>query len=256
MPLPTSNSDSDVDLSVVPQHVAVIMDGNGRWARQHGLAALSGHKKGQESVKTTIEFCARLGVKVLTLFAFSSENWQRPAAEVKGLMELFHSALKREIKQLHENNLKVLVIGDLSRFSPALQQAIAQAQSLTQHNSGMVLAIAANYGGQWDIVNAAQQLCQQVQHGQLQPGDVTAERLQHYLCLGDLPPPDLLIRTSGEQRISNFLLWQLAYAELYFTPVYWPDVDHSVLQAAFAAFAQRQRRFGKTGDQQQASRSG
>jgi undecaprenyl diphosphate synthase len=233
----------------LPRHVAIIMDGNNRWAKAHKLPGLAGHKAGVDAVRETVNSCARYGVEALTLFAFSSENWRRPEDEVKGLMELFMLALKREVKKLHSNNIRLRVIGDRSRFSQRLQKNITDAEALTASNGGMTLSIAANYGGQWDIAEAAKLLASAVQDGQLKVEDISAERLASHLSLADLPVPDLCIRTGGEERISNFLLWQLAYAELYFTPVFWPDFGQSGLEDAFTDFSNRQRRFGKTGDQ-------
>jgi undecaprenyl diphosphate synthase len=233
----------------LPRHVAIIMDGNNRWAKAHKLPGLAGHKAGVDAVRETVNSCVRYGVEALTLFAFSSENWRRPEDEVKGLMELFMLALKREVKKLHSNNIRLRVIGDRSRFSQSLQKNITDAEALTASNSGMTLSIAANYGGRWDIAEAAKLLASAVQDGQLKVEDISVERLASHLSLADLPVPDLCIRTGGEERISNFLLWQLAYAELYFTPVFWPDFGQSGLEDAFTDFSNRQRRFGKTGDQ-------
>jgi len=236
----------------VPRHVAIIMDGNNRWAKKRLLPGVAGHKAGVDAVRAVIEVCAEAGVEVLTLFAFSSENWRRPAEEVGALMELFLSALHRESKKLHKNAINLRIIGDRSRFHPELQAAMRKAEDLTCEHRGFVLQIAANYGGQWDIVQAAQQLAREVQAGQLQPEQITAERLEDHLVTGGLPLPDLCIRTGGEHRISNFLLWQLAYAELYFSDLFWPDFKHEAMRTALADYATRQRRFGKTGDQVEA----
>ncbi|PYC28543.1 di-trans,poly-cis-decaprenylcistransferase [Aquipseudomonas alcaligenes] len=238
--------------AAVPRHVAIIMDGNNRWAKKRLLPGVAGHKAGVDSVRAVIEVCAESGVEVLTLFAFSSENWQRPAEEVGALMELFLSALRREVKKLKENAISLRIIGDRSRFHPELQAAMREAEQLTAGDSRFVLQIAANYGGQWDIVQAAQRLAREVQGGHLRPEEITPELLQGCLATGDLPLPDLCIRTGGEHRISNFLLWQLAYSELYFSDLYWPDFKHDAMRKALADFATRQRRFGKTSEQVEA----
>ena len=233
----------------VPRHVAIIMDGNNRWAKKRLLPGVAGHKAGVDAVRAVIEVCAESGVEVLTLFAFSSENWQRPADEVGALMELFLGALRREARRLLDNDISLRIIGDRSRFHPELQAAMAAAEAETAGPSKFILQVAANYGGQWDIVQAAQALAREVQAGSLQPDAISAESLQGRLVTADLPLPDLCIRTGGEHRISNFLLWQLAYTELWFTETLWPDLDDSVLDAAMAAFADRERRFGLTSAQ-------
>lgn len=232
-----------------PRHVAIIMDGNNRWAKAHKLKGVAGHKAGVDSVKAVVETCAREGVEVLTLFAFSSENWRRPKDEVSALMRLFLIALEREVRKLHRNNLRLRVIGDRSAFSPAIQDHMARAEELTRHNTGMTLVIAANYGGHWDITQATQTVARQVQAGELGPADITEDVIQQHLCIGDLPMPDLLIRTAGEQRISNFLLWHLAYTEFYFSQVYWPDFKAEQMREALLAYSGRKRRFGQTDDQ-------
>ena len=236
----------------VPRHVAIIMDGNNRWAKKRLLPGVAGHKAGVDAVRAVIEVCAESGVEVLTLFAFSSENWQRPAEEVGALMELFLGALRREAKRLLDNDISLRIIGDRSRFHPELQAAMREAEQLTAGNRRFALQIAANYGGQWDIAQAAQRLAREVQVGHLQPEDITPHLLQGCLATGDLPLPDLCIRTGGEHRISNFLLWQLAYSELYFSDLYWPDFKHEAMRKALADFATRQRRFGKTSEQVEA----
>lgn len=228
----------------MPQHVAIIMDGNGRWAKQQGKLRIFGHQNGVKAVRNAVDFAARHQIKVLTLYAFSSENWTRPEAEVSALMTLFMQALSREVKKLHKNNIRLKVIGNVSQFSPALQEKIQAAETLTANNSGLILNIAANYGGYWDITQAAQKLASQVQNGELAVSDITTEQMQQALVTENQPQVDLLIRTSGEQRISNFLLWQIAYAELYFTPVLWPDFDHEAFAKAIVAYQQRERRFG------------
>lgn len=234
---------SDTQL-IKPRHIAIIMDGNNRWATAHGLPGIAGHRAGVKSVRAVVQACVEAKIDVLTLFAFSSENWQRPSLEVRALMELFLNVLQREVKKLHESNVKLIIIGDRERFSETLQKNMRKAENLTQHNTGLVLAIAANYGGQWDIVQATQRIAQRVADKEMNVTDINQELMQSYLSLGDLPPVDLCIRTSGEQRISNFLLWQIAYAELYFTPLYWPDFRGDELKIAIENYSQRQRRFG------------
>lgn len=233
----------------VPRHVAVIMDGNNRWAKRRLLPGVAGHKAGVDAVRAVIEVCAEAGVEVLTLFAFSSENWQRPADEVGALMELFLTALRREARKLNENGISLRIIGDRARFHPELQTAMLEAEEMTAGAGRFVLQVAANYGGQWDILQAAQRMAREAQSGRLDPESVTPALFQSYLATGDMPLPDLCIRTGGERRISNFLLWQLAYAELYFSDLFWPDFKHDAMRSALADFAKRQRRFGKTGDQ-------
>ena len=229
---------------VLPQHVAIIMDGNGRWAKNRGKLRMSGHKAGAKAVRKAVRFAANHQLTALTLYAFSSENWSRPAQEVTALMELFIWALESEVKALHKNNVRLRVIGDTSGFNHKIQERIAKAERLTSANSGLTLNIAANYGGRWDVVNGVKQLAEQVKRGVLQPENITEDRLNSQLCLSDLPPVDLVIRTGGEYRISNFLIWQVAYAEFYFSPVLWPDFDEQEFQSALDAFSARERRFG------------
>lgn len=231
------------------RHVAVIMDGNNRWAKAKGMPGIRGHHAGVDAVRATIRRAAERGVEVLTLFAFSSENWKRPAKEVSALMELFMLALQREVGKLARHNIRLSIIGDRSRFSSILQKLIARAEARTRDNTGLHLVVAANYGGRWDIAQAACRLAEQVEKGELAAADIDEELLGQHVCLGDLPDVDLCIRTSGEQRISNFLLWQMAYAELYFAPCYWPDFDAAAFDNALDAFANRSRRFGMTGEQ-------
>lgn len=234
-------------VAAVPRHVAIIMDGNGRWAKQLGKMRISGHKEGAKAVRRAVMFAANQeGLEALTLYAFSSENWNRPAQEVSALMELFFMALDKEVKKLHKNNVRLRIIGEVSRFSDKLKQKIHQSQELTKDNTGLTLNIAANYGGRWDIAQAARQIACQVKDGALAVEDINEACLSQHICLNDLPPVDLVIRTGGEHRISNFLLWQIAYAELYFTEVLWPDFDELVFEGAINAFAQRERRFGGT----------
>ncbi|MBM7059846.1 di-trans,poly-cis-decaprenylcistransferase [Pseudomonas sp. UL073] len=239
-------------LANVPRHVAIIMDGNNRWAKKRLLPGVAGHKAGVDAVRAVIEVCAEAGVEVLTLFAFSSENWQRPAEEVSALMELFLTALRREVRRLSANGIRLRIIGDRSRFHPELQAAMVKAEAATAEHSRFTLQIAANYGGQWDITQAARRLAEGVQEGRLRPDDITPEALQGQLVTAGLPLPDLCIRTGGEHRISNFLLWQLAYSELYFSDLLWPDFKQEAMQKALASFATRQRRFGKTSEQVEA----
>ncbi len=233
----------------VPRHIAIIMDGNGRWARRRRKPRFSGHRAGVETVRATVGACAELGVEVLTLFAFSSENWRRPKEEVGLLLGLFSTALDREVRRLHENDIRLRIIGERGAFPPALVERIERAEALTRANRGLQLVIAANYGGRWDLTEAARALARRVAAGALDPEAIDAQLLAGELSLADLPEPDLFIRTGGEQRVSNFLLWQLAYTELYFTDTLWPDFDRRCLEAAVASFASRQRRFGRTGEQ-------
>ena len=233
----------------LPSHVAIIMDGNGRWAERQNKPRVAGHRAGVEIVRELVKTCGELGVQVLTLFAFSSENWRRPQKEVGLLMEMFLIALEREVKKLHRNNVQLRIIGDVSGFAEKIQQRIKEAETLTRDNTGLVLNIAANYGGKWDITRAVQQIAQQVQLGERAPQDISVEHITAKLSLNDLPEPDLFIRTGGEQRISNFMIWQLAYTELYFTPILWPDFTRDEFEKALLSFSNRQRRFGRTGEQ-------
>ena len=230
----------------VPRHVAVIMDGNGRWAKQRYLPRVAGHKRGVEAVRNVVRACAERGVEYLTLFAFSSENWRRPAEEVSFLMQLFAGALEQEVSKLHENGVRFKVVGDTSAFDARLGRLIRDAESLTAANQRLTLTVAANYGGRWDILQAVRRMLQE------RPGLASGfgERdLAPYLSLSYAPEPDLFIRTGGEQRISNFLLWQLAYTELYFTDTLWPDFDAGSLDRAILSYQQRERRFGRTSEQ-------
>ncbi len=227
------------------------MDGNGRWATTRRRPRSMGHKAGVKAARKVVEACAERDISTLTLFAFSSENWKRPASEVRVLMELFLRALHKEVTVLHENNVRLRFIGDRTAFAPELQNAMTHAESLTADNSGINLVIAANYGGRWDITQAAKEVAQAAADGSLDPADVTAETIQKHTALNALPEPDLLIRTGGERRLSNFLLWQFAYTELYFTDTLWPDFDSDALDAALSDYAHRQRRFGLTGEQVQ-----
>ena len=244
-----TTTDNKAKLRPMPKHVAIIMDGNNRWAKERRLPSLAGHKAGAESVRAVIKACAESGVESLTLFAFSSENWRRPEDEVNGLMDLFAWALDREAKKLAKNNIRLQVIGDMSGFSEGLQKRIAKGEALTQDCTGLCLNIAANYGGQWDIAQAARALAAKVAAGDMQLEDLTAERLGQEVSLSDQPLPDLCIRTGGEQRISNFLIWQFAYTELYFSPLFWPDFGYQQMLDALKDFQTRERRFGRTSEQ-------
>lgn len=227
-----------------PRHVAIIMDGNGRWAKNRGKLRISGHKAGVKSVRRSVSFAVSQKLDALTLYAFSSENWNRPPQEVMALMELFIWALDSEVKSLHKHNVRLRIIGDIGRFSARLQERIRRAEELTQQNNGLTLNIAANYGGRWDIIHGVRKIAEQVQEGLIRPDQIEEDTLNQHLCLNELAPVDLVIRTGGEHRISNFLLWQVAYAEFFFTDVLWPDFDEQVFEGALNAFAQRERRFG------------
>jgi undecaprenyl diphosphate synthase len=233
----------------LPQHIAIVMDGNGRWAEARGEPRTAGHRAGIEPVRRTIRECARLGVRALTLFAFSSENWRRPETEVATLMGLFMDALDREVEELHSNGVRLRVIGNRQRLAVRLQQRIAEAEALTAANTRLDLQVAVSYGGRWDLVEAARRLAARAASGALRPADIDEAALAAELQLSDLPDPDLFIRTGGDHRVSNFLLWNIAYAELFFTDTLWPDFDERVLAEAIADFESRERRFGLTGSQ-------
>jgi len=232
-----------------PKHVAIIMDGNGRWAKQRHLPRVMGHQAGVKAVRRTVKKCIESHISVLSLFAFSSENWLRPQGEVSFLMQLFMTVLQREVKKLHTQNVQLILIGDRSRFDAKLQHMMAEAESLTANNTGLKLVVAANYGGQWDIAQAVRKLAVKVAQGELSAENIDADLIGANLSRADLPLPDLLIRTSGEKRISNYLIWQLAYSELYFTDVYWPDFNAQEFDKALAAYANRERRFGCISEQ-------
>ncbi|HUL96055.1 MAG TPA: polyprenyl diphosphate synthase [Usitatibacter sp.] len=232
------------ETAVVPRHVAIIMDGNGRWAKQRFLPRVAGHRKGVEAVRETVKACAKAGVDYLTLFAFSSENWRRPPEEVSFLMQLFLRALEQEVGKLHDNGIRFRVVGDLAAFDERLLRHIQRGEALTRDNKGLTLTIAANYGGRWDILQAAER-CRLEDPS----APVTEERLARFLSMAYAPEPDLFIRTGGEQRVSNFLLWQLAYTELYFTEALWPDFGAALLDEAFTSYRARERRFGRTSEQ-------
>ena len=229
-----------------PRHVAIVMDGNGRWARRRGQPRSFGHRAGQKAVREAVEFCLRRKVETLTLFAFSSENWKRPSDEVGALMELFLRALDREVEELHSNEVRVRFVGELSVFNDALRTRMLAAMEKTRDNSALDLNVCVNYGGRWDIAQAARGAAEAVLRGELTPSMIDESTLAQHFCLADQPPVDLLIRTGGEHRISNFLLWQIAYAELYFTDTLWPDVDQAELARALEDYARRERRFGRT----------
>ncbi|GER06991.1 isoprenyl transferase [Iodidimonas muriae] len=230
--------------AVIPRHVAIIMDGNGRWASAHHLPRAMGHRRGAEAVRRAVKGCISQGVSVLTLYAFSSENWKRPADEIEDLMGLLRLYLRREIDDLHKNDVRLRFMGDVSKLSPDLQKMISAAETLTARNQTLTLVIALNYGSQSEIVAACQTLAAKVAKGDLTPDDITDDLLASHLQLSDLPHPDLVIRTSGERRLSNFLLWQSAYAELLFLDVLWPDFNEQTLKDAIADYQRRERRFG------------
>lgn len=237
------------DPESIPSHIAIVMDGNGRWAEKRKRPRTFGHQAGQKALRRIVEHCARIGIRELTVFAFSSENWNRPAKEVNRLMELFLRALDKEARELDENNVRIRFIGNLSGFSDELQEKVADAMARTAGNTRMILNVAANYGGRWDIINAARNLAADIAGGRLQPEHVDERLFASYTALPDSPDPDLFIRTGGEMRISNFLLWQSAYTELFFSPALWPDFGPEELDRAVAAYANRERRFGMTGAQ-------
>jgi undecaprenyl diphosphate synthase len=236
-------------LDKTPRHVAIIMDGNGRWAQQKGKLRTFGHKAGVNAVRSAVQFARERGIESLTLFAFSSENWQRPQEEVGLLMRLFSMVLRSEVKKLNKNDIRLKVIGDISAFDEKLQDKIKKAEALTSGNSSLILNIAANYGGRWDVINASRRIAQKIEQQELSISDITEKLFNQHLSTGDLPELDLLIRTGGDHRVSNFLLWQCAYAEFYFSDVLWPDFNEDVFKLAIADFASRQRRFGLTGAQ-------
>ncbi|MBI5626320.1 MAG: isoprenyl transferase [Nitrosomonadales bacterium] len=244
--LPPSSTRIIPDIARIPRHIAIIMDGNGRWAKQRFMPRVMGHQRGVDALREVVKSCRELNVEYLTVFAFSSENWRRPADEVSFLMALFHKMLEREVTKLHQNNIRLKIIGDRIRFDSKLRQTMQDAEQLTAGNTALTLTIAANYGGRWDVMQAVQAMLRE--HPKLAQG-FTEEDLSQYLSMSDAPEPDLFIRTGGEQRISNFMLWQLAYTELYFTDVLWPTFGRKELDAAIASYQKRERRFGRTSDQ-------
>lgn len=229
----------------VPRHIAIIMDGNGRWAQDKGNIRLFGHKAGVQSVRDITEACAQLGVKYLTLYAFSTENWHRPSAEINGLMKILANSLQREADNLHENNIRLVTIGQLDRLPSKCQNQLNEVMELTEHNDRLQLCLALSYSGRWDITEAVKKLSKEVEKGNLSPEDINDDLIGSYLSTATSPDPDLIIRTSGEYRISNFLLWQLAYSELYITKTYWPDFRRNELYKAISSFQKRDRRFGE-----------
>ncbi|HJU45728.1 MAG TPA: isoprenyl transferase [Chitinophagaceae bacterium] len=244
-----SSLKAEVDLHRLPRHIAVIMDGNGRWAKEKGKDRLFGHYHGVESVRDIVEGCAELGVGYLTLYAFSTENWDRPEDEVSGLMELLVDTIRNEVATLNKNNIRLHVIGDISMLPESARKEMEEACQITAGNTGLNLVMALSYSSRWELENAVKQIAQEVKEGRLQPEAITQGTLQEYLCTAGFPDPELMIRTSGEHRISNFLLYQLAYAELYFTNVLWPDFRKENLYEAIIDFQKRERRFGKTSEQ-------
>ena len=232
-----------------PEHIVVVMDGNGRWAKKRFMPRTAGHKAGVKATKEVVKACVENKIMALTLFAFSSENWKRPEQEVSSLMELFLTTLQSEVNELHEQSVRMRFIGECGAFSEKLQARIKQTEDLTRNNSGMCLNIAVNYGGRWDVANACKLIAEKIESGEIASTDINAELVNQYVALADLPEPDLFIRTGGDKRISNFLIWQLAYTELYFTDSLWPDFNRAELNTALEWFVNRQRRFGKTGDQ-------
>jgi len=239
------------DHDALPRHIAIIMDGNGRWAKQRHLPRFAGHKRGVESVRAVVKACAQLGVKYLTLFAFSSENWRRPPEEVALLMQLFRGALINEVEKLHRNGIRLKLVGDTQRFDPKIRALIERGEALTAQNTGLTLTIAANYGGRWDILQALSKLLRERPEAATSP--IEEEAVGPYLAMSYAPEPDLFIRTGGEQRVSNFLLWQLAYTELYFTDTLWPDFDAGALETAISSYRRRERRYGRTSEQVEAA---
>ena len=236
---------------LVPQHIAIIMDGNGRWAEKRHYPRFIGHRAGAKVVTDIVDHCVKLNIKVLSLFAFSSENWRRPSKEVRLLMELFHAALEHQLQRIHKNNIRLQIIGDVHKFLPSLRRQIQRLQQLTACNTGLILNIAANYGGRWDIVQAVQTIARKATMGKISVNMISEKMISDSLTTAVLPEPDLFIRTGGEQRVSNFLLWQMAYTEFFFTDTLWPDFNVSSLNRAIASFTERERRFGKTSEQLQ-----
>lgn len=232
-----------------PRHIAIIMDGNGRWAKKQGLPRVAGHREGIQSVRTVVELCTRLGIEVLTLYTFSTENWRRPREEVSALMGLLVETLRKEIKKLVKNNIRFTVIGNMDRLPVEIQQSVQEAIQMTQNNTGLILNLALSYGSREEIVHAVKSIAEKVKQRQLQPEDISQEIIQAHLYTAELPDPDLLIRTSGESRVSNFLLWQLAYTEIYITDVLWPDFRENEFFLAIEDYQRRERRFGKVSEQ-------
>ena len=234
----------DINLDKVPAHIAIIMDGNGRWAKSRFMPRTYGHKVGVETIRKVVRECSRLGVKYLTLYAFSTENWKRPKDEVSALMGLLVKYLRNELEELHKNNVKILTIGDISKLPEACIEELALAKEKTKDNTGLVMSLALNYGGRNDLVNAVKNISQDLVDGKISLDDIGDNLISSHLSTNESPDPDLVIRTSGEQRLSNFLLWELAYSEFYFTDIHWPDFDEKELQMAIFAYQSRDRRFG------------
>jgi len=248
--MPTDDANGSIKSGEnMPRHIAIIMDGNGRWAQKRLMPRAFGHQAGVKTVRKIVEYCANNNVEVLTLFAFSSENWRRPEEEVSLLMSLFMLTLQREIDKLDRNNIRLRFIGDRHAFSEKLQKKMAEGELQTRNNTALTLVIAANYGGRWDMTQAFQKLAAKVSLGELKAEEITEQLINQQLSISDLPEPDLFIRTGGEQRVSNFMLWQLAYTEMYFTQTLWPDFDESSIEDAIKSFKNRQRRFGHTSEQ-------
>jgi undecaprenyl diphosphate synthase len=238
-----------IDQTNLPQHIAIIMDGNGRWAKEHAIGRIRGHKRGAQAVRATVRTCREIGIKYLTLFAFSIENWGRPAAEVEGLMSLLEEYLAKEIKELHKQGIKLKTIGQIDHLKQSAKDKLASAKEMTANNDQMILNLALSYGGRDEIIDAVKKIVNDNANGKISSGDINKEIFSKYLNTAGMPDPDLLIRTSGEYRISNFLLWQLAYTELYFTDVLWPDFKKEDILKAIASYQKRERRFGLTGEQ-------
>lgn len=238
-----------IDGTRLPNHIAIIMDGNGRWARKNALRRLAGHKKGADSVRNVVRSCRRLGIKFLTLFAFSVENWQRPKAEVSALMSLLEDYLRSELQEMNDKDIRLMTIGDVDRFPGKTRKVLIDTVEKTSKNSGMILTLALSYGGRDEIVESVKKVVRDIKEGRIKESDITRENFSNYLYTSDIPDPDLLIRTSGEYRVSNFLLWQLAYTELYFTDILWPDFSEESLFDAVVDYQKRERRFGLISDQ-------
>ena len=238
-----------INIERLPQHIAIIMDGNGRWAKEHGKQRIFGHQRGVQSVREVSEACAKLGVKYLTLYAFSTENWNRPLAEVTGLMTLFAQTIKKEVDTFVKNDIRLNAIGDLERLPESNYKMLKETIDATKDNKRMTLTLALSYSGRWDLMQASRRMAADAAAGILKPEEITQDTINNYLSTAGIPDPELLIRTSGEERISNFLLWQLAYSELYFTPKYWPDFHEAELYEAILNYQGRERRFGKTSEQ-------
>jgi len=237
-------AEADTPQSVPPRHVAIIMDGNGRWASARGLPRAEGHRRGVEAIRRTIRAAGEIGVKIVTIFSFSAENWSRPATEISELMGLLRRFIRNDLAELHKSNVRVRIIGEREGLDPDIARLLVEAEELTRDNDRLTLVVAFNYGARQELARAARHIAEQVASGTLKPSDVTVETVGRFLDTSDLPDPDLIIRTSGEQRLSNFLLWQSAYSELVFVPTYWPDFDRAALEAAIAEYRQRERRFG------------